>query len=83
VGDAALKPTPIDKAEMSSLKFSLATEYPEQFGFRLSPSCIAEHVIKTPEAAQYPVKLTDTHYLHSLQATMLNQISTLTEHRES
>jgi hypothetical protein len=83
VGAAELKPATIDIAVIASLKFSLAMKYPEHFGFKRSPSFIAEHVIKNPIAAQVPVKLTDTRYLHSLQATVVSQISTLTERRES
>jgi hypothetical protein len=57
-------------AEISSIKFSLADENLDQFGFSLGLTAIADRVSKNLAEWRYPVKLGDNHYSHTLIATL-------------
>ena len=60
----------IDKSAMTAIEFSLADDNLEQFGFSLSRQQIAERVSKNLAEWQFPVKLTDPHFSHTLEARL-------------
>ena len=59
-----------DPAAIAAITFSLADENIEQFGFNLSRQQIAEQVSKNLAEWQFPVKLADSHYSHTLEARL-------------
>jgi hypothetical protein len=65
-----LKSASIDPAAITAITFSLADENIEQFGFNLSRQQIAEQVSKNLAEWQFPVKLADSHYSHTLEARL-------------
>ncbi len=67
---AELKPLSIDKAEISAIEFSLVDGNLDQFGFGFSTKLITERVSKNLTEWQYPVKLNETRYSHTLEAIL-------------
>ena len=60
----------IDKSAMTAIEFSLADDNLEQFGFSLSRQQLAERVSKNLAEWQFPVKLADPHFSHTLKARL-------------
>ena len=63
-------PTFAAEAAMTAIEFSLADDNLEQFGFSLSRQQIAERVSKNLAEWQFPVKLSDNHFSHTLEARL-------------
>ncbi len=63
-------PVNLDKTSITAIKFVLAEDHLEQFGFRLPLQKIVETVSNNLAEWQYPVKLSGSSYSHKLEATL-------------
>ncbi len=60
----------IDKNSITALDFSIASDNLDQFKTNVSTQELAPKVIKNLTEWHFPVKTTDSHYTHSLEATL-------------
>ena len=60
----------LDKSAITAIEFSLADDNLEQFGFNLSWQQLAERVNKNLAEWQFPVRLADKHFSHTLEARL-------------
>ncbi|NOU12541.1 MAG: hypothetical protein HOO92_01050 [Methylococcaceae bacterium] len=68
---ASEKPTvTVDKTSITQIKFELADEHLDQFGFPLPLQQILERVSKNLSEWHYPVSVSGLAYSHSLKATL-------------